>query len=303
MKWQKLGRIFVSDKQHDWMLSHASVPFAEQIKDDRFRIYFSSRDDSNRSFTGYIEIDITNPQDILSISSKPVLSPGEVGMFDDSGAMLSWITTNGGDKYLYYIGWNLGVTVPFRNSIGLATCEKDKKVFKKISKAPVLDRNYFDPSFVAGPCVRLEGEVWRMWYLSCTGWETVGKTPRHRYHIKYAESTDGIHWNRDGKVCIDFANENEYAISRPCVLKDGKIYKMWYSYRGENYRIGYAESFNGTDWVRKDKEVGIDVSSSGWDSEMIEYPFVFSYKDKRYMLYNGNGYGKTGFGLAVQNSG
>jgi len=52
-------------------------------------------------------------------------------------------------------------------------------------------------------------------------------------------------------------------------------------------------------WKRKDREVGIDVSASGWDSEMIEYPFVFDHKGERYMLYNGNGYGKTGIGLAV----
>ncbi|MDR0233611.1 MAG: hypothetical protein LBI31_02235 [Zoogloeaceae bacterium] len=33
--------------------------------------------------------------------------------------------------------------------------------------------------------------------------------------------------------------------------------------------------------------------------EMIEYSIVFDHGRQRYMLYNGNGYGKTGFGLAV----
>jgi predicted GH43/DUF377 family glycosyl hydrolase len=74
---------------------------------------------------------------------------------------------------------------------------------------------------------------------------------------------------------------------------------MWYSYRGRSYRIGYAESDNGIEWVRKDEEVGIDVSESGWDSEMIEYPYIFDHEGQRYMLYNGNGYGRTGIGLAV----
>jgi hypothetical protein len=32
---------------------------------------------------------------------------------------------------------------------------------------------------------------------------------------------------------------------------------------------------------------------------MIEYPFVLRHKNEIYMLYNGNGYGKTGFGLAI----
>jgi hypothetical protein len=74
---------------------------------------------------------------------------------------------------------------------------------------------------------------------------------------------------------------------------------MWYSFRGQAYRIGYAESEDGRQWKRLDSHVGIDVSTTGWDSEMIEYPFVFDHKGQRYMLYNGNGFGKTGFGLAV----
>ena len=62
--------------------------------------------------------------------------------------------------------------------------------------------------------------------------------------------------------------------------------------------MGYAESFNGIDWTRNDKEVGILPSSTGWDSEMVCYPSVFDHHNNRYMVYNGNGYGKTGFGLA-----
>jgi len=123
--------------------------------------------------------------------------------------------------------------------------------------------------------------------------------PEHRYHIKYAKSHDGINWERKGCVAIDFANDQEVAISRPSVLKEGERWRMWYSFRGESYRIGYAESDDGLKWSRLDSQVGIDVSLTGWDSEMIEYPFVFDHAGQRYMLYNGNGYGKTGFGLAV----
>jgi len=74
---------------------------------------------------------------------------------------------------------------------------------------------------------------------------------------------------------------------------------MWYACRGESYRIGYAESADGLNWTRLDHAVGIARSESGWDCEMIEYPFVFDHGGQRYMLYNGNGYGKSGFGLAV----
>lgn len=299
MKWHKLGLIFCPQNNYDWMMSHAAVPFAECIEDDLFRIYFTSRDKVNRSFVGYVEINIQKPHRIINLSHTPILSPGNLGTFDDSGAMLSWITEYGQYKYLYYIGWNLGVTVPFRNSIGLAISSKNNLNFTKYSEGPILDRNINEPHFCASSCVIKEAEKWRMWYLSCVKWELVNGKPQHWYNIKYAESIDGINWIRSGIVCIDFKSKYEYAISRPCVVKDGEFYKMWYSYRGHSYRIGYAESKDGINWTRLDQQVGIDVSDSGWDSEMIEYPYVFEHKGQMYMLYNGNGYGKTGFGLAV----
>ena len=299
MKWKKSGLIFAPDNNYKWMDSHAAVPFAEWIRDNVFRVYFSSRDKDNRSFVGYVEIDIHQPQVLINLSENPIISPGNLGTFDDSGAMLSWITEYKNFKYLYYIGWNLGVTVPFRNSIGLAIAPKDSLNFVKYSSSPILDRNLIEPHFCASSCVIREKEKWKMWYLSCVKWELVNGKPQHWYNIRYAESNDVINWIRNGVVCIDFKSKHEYAISRPSVIKDGEIYKMWYSYRGNSYRIGYAESNDGINWIRLDEHVGIDVSDFGWDSEMIEYPHVFDHKDKRYMLYNGNGYGKTGFGLAI----
>ena len=75
---------------------------------------------------------------------------------------------------------------------------------------------------------------------------------------------------------------------------------MWYCYRGDAYRIGYAESADGVEWVRRDDLAGITASEHGWDSQMVAYPCVFDCDGARYMLYNGDGYGRTGIGLAVE---
>ena len=48
-----------------------------------------------------------------------------------------------------------------------------------------------------------------------------------------------------------------------------------------------------------DDLVGIDRAEDGWDSVMIEYPFVYEHRGRKYMLYNGNGFGETGIGYAV----
>ena len=71
------------------------------------------------------------------------------------------------------------------------------------------------------------------------------------------------------------------------------------TYRGDAYRLGTATSSDGIRWVRS-PESGLDVSRDGWDSEMIGYPSAFAHGGRRYLLYNGNRYGQTGFGLAIE---
>ena len=297
MKWIKKGLIFKPAGQYEWVITHAMPPIADKIGEDLYRIYFSGRDKLNRSLIGYVEVDINEPQNILYITRKPVLGLGALGCFDDNGVTPSWMVNHQDMKYLYYIGWNKGSTVRMHLIAGLAISKNGGKTFERLSKAPILERTDVEPySILTAPCVLIENGIWRMWYVSGVEW--VHKD-LPRYNIKYAESRDGINWKREGKVCIDFKHKGETRIARPCVLREGKLYKMWYCYAIDSYRIGYAESEDGINWERKDDEAGIGVSESGWDSEMIEYAYVFEHKGKKYMLYNGNGYGKTGFGYAI----
>ena len=297
MKWKKLGHIYQPSGKLPWAQTHAANPVAEFEIDDIFRIYFSTRDKKNRSSIGYIVIDINRPRKIIEISTEPVLLPGDIGMPDDSGVSIGCIITVNGKRYLYYMGWNLSVTVPWRNTIGLAISNEFQKGFKRYSRFPIINLDETDPYTISYPWVMQERELYRMWYGSNLKW---GPEKRDMLHvIKYAESRDGINWQRSNIICIDSKGPEEYAICKPCVLKEADTYKMWYCYRGVTYRIGYAESKDGIYWDRLDHLSGIDVSSDGWDSEMIEYPFVFDHKGQRYMLYAGNGFGKTGFGIAV----
>src|SRR3569832_1255602 len=138
MKWRKLGLVFCPSGETEWMQSHAAVPIAESVGGDLFKIYLSSRDKSSRSFTGYVVIAINYPNQILELSTAPVLSPGELVEFDDSGAMASWLTWQCDQIYLYYIGWNLGVTVPFRKSLGVAISTPGES-FERYSSGPIID--------------------------------------------------------------------------------------------------------------------------------------------------------------------
>lgn len=75
---------------------------------------------------------------------------------------------------------------------------------------------------------------------------------------------------------------------------------MWFSHKGTTYRLGYAESEDGITWHRRDEYAGLDVSETGWDSEMVEYAAIVRYKDQHFMFYNGNNYGYDGIGLAIE---
>jgi predicted GH43/DUF377 family glycosyl hydrolase len=306
MKWRKLGRIFCPEGTSDWMYTHAMIPIPEKIDGRLYRIYFSARDRQNRGHGAYLEVDMDHPTRVLRVHDRPVLEPGELGCFDDSGALPNSIVNVGGRKLLYYTGINLGVTVKIRNSIGLAEWNETTHRFERCYPGPVIDRTRALPHFVATPEVHFEQGKFRTWFTSCTRWQPTPEGARHYYRLEYAESTDGTNWLRDGTVAIDFQDEFEYALGVPRVIKDDSGYQMWFCARATadcaTYRLRYAVSPDGVHWVRKPGIAGIDVSPDGWDSEMICYPFVFDHRGDRYLLYNGNQYGRTGFGIAVLES-
>jgi hypothetical protein len=300
MQWKKLGQVLSTPCDLGWIYSHAALlPFVESASGNH-RVYFSARDSSGRGHIGSAHFDFAHPERLLRVDNAPVLRPGPLGAFDDNGVTMTWLTIHRDRYYLYYNGWSLGATVPYHIFVGLAISDDGASTFRRVSTAPLLERNDVDPFLTASPCVIIEDNLWRMWYASCIGWSRTADHLLSPYiHIRYAESRDGVHWQRNGHVCIDFESEAESVISRPCVVKDESLYRMWYCYRQDVYRIGYAESRDGLTWERKDSEVGITASTDGWDSQMVMYPFVFDHDGHRYMLYNGNGYGRTGFGIAV----
>lgn len=284
------------------MATHAMIPVAEHLRDDRYRIHFSSRDTKNRSHGGFLEIDMKDPTSVVSLHPQPTLLPGELGCFDDSGALPNALVHHQARMLCYYTGINTGVTVKIRNSIGIAEWNEQTKSFTKLFPGPIIDRTKEHSHFVATPEVHIENGVFRAWYTACIRWEETPAGPKHYYHLEYCESPNGIDWHRQGTVAVPLRDEYEYALGVPRVLKQDGIYHMWFCARATKdtatYRIVHATSPDGISFVRDDA-MGLDVSPTGWDSGMVCYPFIFDHAGKRYMLYNGNDYGKTGFGIAV----
>lgn len=304
--WNKKGKIFETDKLFSWSQTHSTLPTPYLINETTLRIYYTSREANQRSRISYIDVNPDNPKQILFVNPDPILDLGELGTFDDVGMTSSFVLPMGDQLYFYYNGYNIGTTARYRIAIGLAIADKLGHNFNKISSGPIMDRSISDPCGCATPCIIFEEGIYKMWYASFTKWELINGDAEPFYRIAYAESQDAIHWNPKDQICIDF-NADEGGIVNPTVIKINNIYYMWFSVRKNtnyrdriesSYRIGFATSKDGLNWDRNDDDSGISLSEEGWDSEMICYPNVFSYKNKLYMFYNGNGFGQSGFGYA-----
>jgi hypothetical protein len=299
MRWRKLGRVYRPAGDLWWARSYAHLPTPELLDDRTIRVYFASLDGQRYGRVGFVDLDVGDPTRVRRASAEPVLDLGPPGGFDDAGVNPSCLAEIGGRKCLYYIGWQRGRRVPYMLFAGLA--EERAGRFHKRTRAPVLDRTDAEPYLRSATSVLHDGGRYRAWYVSALDWTEVGGTPYPRYVVRHAESADGLRWSDGGPVCISHAGADEFGIGRPWVVRDGALYRMWYSIRSRTapYRIGYAESADGLSWTRKDGEAGIARSEGGWDSEMICYPAVIDVRGRRLMFYNGNRYGASGFGVAV----
>jgi hypothetical protein len=305
MEWTKMGLIYSCGL---FGTGYAQDAFIDPLNADVWRIYYSARTKDVVSLPFFIDVEAANPKNILHIPDKPLVYPGGPGNFDDNGITMTSIVKVGNIKYLYYCGWNKKVSVPYMLSIGVMIVKEDGAIYEKMFDGPIMDRSKFNPIAVSAPFVIYDEGIFKMWYISFTQWKSYNNRIEPTFVIKYATSNNGIDWRTTELICINSTYDGE-SFARPWVLKEDGIYKMWYSKRGpvgyrgkdgEHYMVEYAESVDGENWERKASKSVINKSEDGWDSEMIAYASVLKHNDTYFMLYNGNDFGKTGFGYAIR---
>lgn len=309
MNWIKQGLVFKPEGAFGWMNTHAQIPTV-LVMGDRLRVYFATRPRNDLTLTTFVDLDKDDPTKILYVHDKPILELGRYGMFDNHGIMPNHVRVIDGKVLLYYVGWYRGSSIPYHNAVGVAASEDGGRTFTKLFDGPVLDRTPREP-FSMGSVDIVEADgVYNMFYTYVFDWLTINGRQEPIYHIRHAVSQDGIKWEKTGHVSIKEKHDKE-AVARPSVVYMDGIYHMWFCYRGsedfrgggDSYRIGYAWSENLLDWNRQDHLSGIDVSASGWDSQMVTYPCVVQAAGRYLMFYNGNGFGTAGFGYAVGSEG
>jgi hypothetical protein len=298
MRWRKLGLLYTPRGVHPKLATHAANPLPILLEGDVYRVLFSGRDSENRSSVGYVDIDLAQAK-VVYVHDQPVFEHGPPDSYYSHGVSIGNCYEAGGQRYIGFMAWQARPGQHWRGDIGRLVLAPTWEV-RLDGDRPFLGIDSTDPISLSYPWVLRDPDgTYRMWYGSTVAWDAGNGEMLHV--IKHAESQDGNRWQRLGPA-VPYQLGVAQAFSHPTVVGSAREgFDMWFSYRGAGgtYRIGYASKRGGETWELRCAEAGIDVSPLGWDSEMIEYPFVFDHKGERYMLFNGNGYGRTGFGLAV----
>lgn len=295
MHWKKLGLVFSPKGDLWWRQSYADCPTPEMVDSETIRIYYGTRCKKNISRIGCVDVSAKDPTKIVRDHEKIILNKGINGCFDDAGVHPSSILNLGELKLLYYFGFENCVKVPYRILSG-ACFSRKFPIFKRVRKYPFLDRSDGGLYVRSTPFLMLEGYKIRLWYISGGKWISDGKLkPTYTVYHNYFNEL-----YRKPIKCLKLDKPDEFGIARPWIMKKKHLYMMVYSIRtvSKGYRLGYAESRDGIKWIRRDGKLNLDVSKKGWDSEMMCFPSVIKCKYGTYLFYNGNDYGKEGFGCA-----
>ncbi len=304
-RWVKHGLVYAPDGRMPWARHSAMTPTPILRADGTVRVYAGFRDERGVSRVGYVDIEPQPPYRVIAVCKEPALDIGRPGCFDDNGVILGDIVQLPDRLEMFYVGFQIVEKAKFLAFTGKAVSRDNGDHFERVSEAPVLDRTDTGLFFRAIHTIRVEAGVYRAWIGGGSGWVTIGGGIYPKYCVWYSESQDGVHFAAPDRLCIALAG-NEYRIGRPRVYRreDGR-YAMYFT-KGDldgNYVVGYAESSDGLCWQRRDELAGIGPSPSGWDSQMLCYPSLIQAGAHELMVYNGNGMGRDGFGIAERVAG
>ncbi|WP_323687920.1 glucosyl hydrolase [Rhizobium sp. AN69] len=302
MKWLKRGLVWGPDQTKPWALSHAMCPTPIQIDDNIIRVYVSTLDAEGRGHATFVEVDANDPTIVRHAPDTLSLGPGESGAFDDNGVVALGVIKTGDRHLMYYAGFELCTQIRYRIFTGLAISDDGGRSFNRHSKVPVLDRSDKEMLFRCGPFPMIDKDEIRLWYVGGDRWTDIDGKSMPVYDLRHVRSQNGISWPQFGDVVMSISGDDEHGFGRPWVVKQGEgSYQLFYSIRRRSlkaYRLGYAESSDGLNWICKDEKMGLDVTPGGFDSDAIMYSAVITVADKTYCFYNGNDFGKEGFALA-----
>ena len=203
------------------------------------------------STNGRIPLGTSGKGDSSNISHPTVIKDG-------STYKMWYNAANGANNRIYYATSPDGLTwTKYDNTTPTASDTTSTN-----GRIPVGTSGKGDSNNVNSASVVKDGSTYKMWY---GGWD--GTNGR----IFYATSPDGLTWTKydntipatsdtistNGRMSIGTSGRGDTGGLEPStVIKDGSIYKMFYSaYAGSNWRNFYASSSDGLTWVKYDNTI------------------------------------------------
>jgi hypothetical protein len=300
MGWKKLGLVFAPPGT-ELMHSHAMLP-TPLVLPDRIRIYLACCDVDLRGRIFRLDVAREDPRRIIEVDSEPVLDLGVCGSFDADGVNPSQIVARDGRLFLYYIGWQrVSPDIPYRLFAGLAVSDDGGKRFQRHSKDPILPPTKDATLFRTAPHVFPCPHGWGMLYIG--GGEFFSSSAGKRlptYSLCYTTSPDGVRWSpREGVRLLEPNRaQGEIGFGRPVVWHEGAEARLYLSVRTESgYRMvaldGEAAPPSGWPGV-------LGQGTEAWDAEMTCFGAPCLVGNTEYIFYNGNQFGRAGFGVAMR---
>jgi predicted GH43/DUF377 family glycosyl hydrolase len=193
--------------------------------------------------------------------------------------------------WLWYTGQNFSAGI---SALGLARSE-DGLHWQRVQEGPVLAaEGGWEKGAVMCPHVLAEGGParrsfsaggFRMWYSGGEMFEPDA--------VGYAESADGIHWQRAAQNPVLRAGTGwEGArVTAACIVPRERDYLAFYIGFGEGYersQIGLARSADGVrDWERYPGNPVVTPGAAGeWDDCNVYKPYVLRWRERWYLWYN-----------------
>jgi hypothetical protein len=306
--WRREGLVLTPPSHHAWWKSHAQAPTVLKIDARLWRIYFAARDGENRSHIISVDVEPDENMRVVAQNHDPILQLGPPGSFDHSGMGPATALFVGSEIHLYYTGFSLRRDVPYQTAIGLAISADGGSTFRRASAGPLLSAGPYDPFFVSTPCVRQAGDGLQMWYLSGIKWQRIVGEFEAFYNVHHAYSPDGMHWTCAEKPALDLGL-GEAGIGRAWICQSKIGLGMWVCIRGPSdfrrpsakaYKLRRTSAIAGDHWNSRTDPLSFanPASSEDWDSWMQAYPCVVPHRSDLILFYNGNGFGRAGFGYA-----
>lgn len=293
--WTKSGLVLETADR-----SHAMLPTPYRT-DDRLLVYFAACDADMRG--RIYAVDLADDGQVRG-KARLVLDLGDPGEFDCDGVNPCQVIARGDEVFLYYIGWQRGpAAVPYRLFVGLAASRDRGATFRKVSRDPILPPLPGEDYFRTAAHVYPTPSGWAALYIG-GGTFIDGRDGKRLpvYSLRRTASRDGVTWIEPGEVLLspDRA-QGEIGFGRPW---------LWHGENGEPVLLLSVRTEQGYSLVEIGFDDGqllrrrtlIEPGAAGWDSEMVCFAAPIAGRDRELLFYNGNGYGRTGFGIAQRPS-